>query len=232
MADEIDELFARTSATRDADADRAAIDRARSAVLSSLQPVRRMANNGIHASALFALFVLVAVASGTALGLHGLAVLSMADRVAIFAALAGMGAIDAVATARVMRPASGVIGGPYLLGAAALAFPALFASLFHGYDLVKFVPQGIPCLTAGLAIALPMGALVALILRRGFVLSWAAAGITAGLLSGLAGLGMLELHCPNLKAIHVMVWHMAVVLTSGVLGYSAGRAAEAMRRRA
>jgi hypothetical protein len=69
-----------------------------------------------------------------------------------------------------------------------------------------------------MVIAIPAGLATAWMLRRGFVLDWRAAGIAAGTLSGLAGLGMLELHCANLKAIHVIVWHVAVVLVSGMLG--------------
>jgi len=50
-----------------------------------------------------------------------------------------------------------------------------------------------------------------------------AAGLAAGTVAGLAGLGMLELHCPNLKAVHVLVWHVAVVAVSGGLGFALGR---------
>jgi hypothetical protein len=55
--------------------------------------------------------------------------------------------------------------------------------------------------------------------------------MAAGALSGLTGLAMLELHCPNLKAIHVMVWHLAVVIVSTVLGFTIGRVADFFRRR-
>jgi hypothetical protein len=42
--------------------------------------------------------------------------------------------------------------------------------------------------------------------------------MAAGTLAGLAGLGMLELHCPNFQLAHVLVWHIAVVLLSGAAG--------------
>jgi hypothetical protein len=74
-------------------------------------------------------------------------------------------------------------------------------------------------------------AAVVWILRRGFVLDWSKAGIVAGTLAGLTGLGMLELHCPNLKAIHVMVWHVAVVIVSGAAGFAIGWTADYFRRR-
>ncbi|HWB97785.1 MAG TPA: NrsF family protein, partial [Bryobacteraceae bacterium] len=47
-------------------------------------------------------------------------------------------------------------------------------------------------------------------------------GVAAGAFAGLAGIGMLELHCPNLAAMHVMVWHVAVLVVSGILGGLAG----------
>jgi hypothetical protein len=48
------------------------------------------------------------------------------------------------------------------------------------------------------------------------------AGLAVGVLSGLTGLGMLELDCPNPKAIHVLTWHVAVLVSSGLLGYTCG----------
>jgi hypothetical protein len=92
------------------------------------------------------------------------------------------------------------------------------------------VPEGVPCLRAGLLVALPAAVLVTWLLRRGFVLNWSAAGLAGGVLSGLTGLGMLEIHCPNLKAIHIMVWHIGVVLVSAVIGFAFGRIADLVGR--
>ncbi|HXK04781.1 MAG TPA: NrsF family protein, partial [Verrucomicrobiae bacterium] len=57
-----------------------------------------------------------------------------------------------------------------------------------------------------------------LVLRRGFAVNPMAAGLAAGTLASLAGVGMLELHCPNLEALHVLVWHTAVVPVSAFAG--------------
>jgi len=75
-------------------------------------------------------------------------------------------------------------------------------------------------------VALPAALVSTWILRRGLVLDWVTAGLAAGVLSGLAGLGMLELHCPYLNAIHAMVWHVAVVLISAMAGLAFGWIAE------
>ena len=67
--------------------------------------------------------------------------------------------------------------------------------------------------------ALPRGWWV---LRRGWVTHAAAAGLAAGVLAELAGVAMLELHCANLEALHVLVWHTLVVPVSGVAGAIVG----------
>jgi len=50
------------------------------------------------------------------------------------------------------------------------------------------------------------------------------AGLMAGTLAGLAGVGLLELHCPNFQATHILVWHTMVVPVSGALGGLVGLA--------
>ena len=109
-------------------------------------------------------------------------------------------------------------------GAGSLALMALFAALFGGYAMDGFVPEGVACLRAGLLHALPAAAGTWLILRRGMAVNRTAAGAAAGTLAGLAGVAMLELHCPNLRAIRVMAWHVAVVPISAGAGALAARA--------
>lgn len=230
MPNQIDDIFARSPVTSDARTERAAIDRVKSAILHDVHALRPIAGNWAFSLTLFSVWLLFAIGSAALLGMHGLAVLSPFERGAILGAIVLMAALSSAAAARTMRPASGFDGAPYFLAVASVGFPALFGILFHGYDLGWFVPQGVPCLRAGLMVAVPTGLVISLVLRRGFVLSWTSAGVVSGVLSGIAGLGMLELHCPNLKAIHVMVWHVAVVTTSGILGYLAGNIADKVRR--
>jgi hypothetical protein len=121
-----------------------------------------------------------------------------------------------------MCPAGGSrLGGTALLLALA-SFPAVTSAIFRGHSMIDFVPEGVPCLKAGLLVALPTAVLVTLLLRRGFVLDWRFAGFAGGVLSGLTGLGMLEVHCPNLKTIHIIVWHLGVLVVSAALGFAIG----------
>ena len=105
-------------------------------------------------------------------------------------------------------------------GSAALL--AVFAFLFRDYQTDHFFSIGIVCLLTGLLHAIPAALLGWLLLRRGFAVNPVSAGLVAGVLGGLAGVGMLELHCPNFQAAHVLVWHTAVVPLSGAAGALVG----------
>jgi len=202
--------------------DRAAA-RAEAAILKDLHSVTPLAPSWLYILILVLLFAAAAVDSASVLGMAGLFALSPPQRALIFGALFGTASLAAVACSRQMRPASGRNLSPlaWLLATSLLAL--VFALLFGGYDLLHFVHDGIPCLVAGLSVAVPTGFAIGLLLRRGFVLNWSAAGLAAGVLGGLAGLAMLEMHCPNLKAIHVIVWHVAVLMVTCALGFLVGR---------
>ena len=211
--------------------DRAAIKRAQGAILTDLRPVMPLAPLWVFTLAFLTIFVALAAVTGSVLGLHGIHALNTIQRALIFPALFVSSSLAAAACAREMRPAAGLHLGATALIVTAGLFPLLFSVVFEGYGTLNFVPEGIPCLVAGMCVAIPTGVITAWILRRGFVLDWCRAGTAGGALSGLTGLAMLELHCANLKAIHVMVWHVAVVIVSGILGFGVGRIVDSLRRR-
>jgi hypothetical protein len=161
----------------------------------------------------------------------GIRALDLYQRALVFPTLLAIAWLAAAACSREMRPAAGLRLSWLALIFPVGVFPVLFSLIFQNYSTRHLVTEGIPCLVAGLCVAIPTGLGIAWILRRGFVLDWGGAGMAAGALSGLTGLAMLELHCPNLKAIHVMVWHLAVVIVSTVLGFTIGRVADIFRRR-
>jgi hypothetical protein len=205
--------------------------RARSVIIGDLRPVRPLPASWILKLLFAGAFATVAVASGSLLGPHGFHALDDLQRAAIYSTLVALAMAAAVACSRQMRPAGGSrLGGVALLLALA-CFPAVASAIFRGYSTVNLVPEGVPCLRAGLLVALPTAILITWILRRGFVLDWSAAGLAGGVLSGLTGLGMLEVHCPNLKAIHILVWHLGVVAVSAALGFAIGRIADFAGRR-
>ncbi len=230
--DDIDRILTQSAHRAfQADAGRDAIERVERALLHDLRPVKPLAPVWAFTLALLAVFAALAIAIGTALGMHGFHVLSIGQRASIFSALLTAAWVASVACVREMRPAAGSRLSSIALLLPAVGFPVLFSLVFHDYSVQHFIAEGVPCLVAGLSVSIPTGFLVAFILHHGFVMDWSKAGAAAGTLGGLAGLGMLELHCPNLKAIHVMVWHVAVVVVSAVLGFTIGWIADEVRRR-
>jgi hypothetical protein len=159
------------------------------------------------------------VAGAARLGLYGIQNLSALEDALIFPVLGILMCLAAMALAGEMIPGSRRRVAPgFLLGAGSLALLAVFAMVFRDYGTERFVSQGVACLTAGLLHAIPVALASWLLLRRGFAVDSIAAGVVAGTLAGLAGLTMLELHCPNFEAPHVMLWHTAVMPLCGSAG--------------
>ena len=98
----------------------------------------------------------------------------------------------------------------------------MFALVFRDYRTDHFISAGVACLLTGLLLAIPAAFLSWLLLRRGFAVNPLAAGLVGGALAGLSGVTMLELHCANFQALHVLVWHTAVVPVSAAAGALVG----------
>jgi hypothetical protein len=98
----------------------------------------------------------------------------------------------------------------------------VFALVFRDYHTDHFIAAGVACLVTGVLLAIPAAVLSWALLRRGFAINPVAAGLVGGALAGLCGVTMLELHCANLQALHVLVWHTAVVPVSAAVGALVG----------
>jgi len=208
------------------DLDSAAIARAKASLPDSLGPVRPIRSARVFVFLFVTAFAAIALCGALMFGVRGLPVLSVVRRAIIFPVVLAGAWIAAIANVREMRPAGGSRMGPPALAIAFLAPLAAFALLFQDYNFQNFVPEGVKCLLAGLACAIPAVIIIFLLLRRGLILDYGTAGLTTGTLAGLAGLAMLELHCPILKAPHIMFWHVAVVWVSGISGWLVGRIAQ------
>jgi len=199
------------------------LERVSRAILPGLRPVRPLPPAPVIAAGLLLIGFAVAVAGALILGMYGIRRLSGVETAAIFTSLGLLAWLAARQGAAEMIPGSKRTLSPRLLApVASLLLIALFAILFGGYSMEGFASQGVPCLRAGLIHAAPVAAAAWLILRRGFVVNPVAARASAGALAGLAGVIMLQLHCPNLRAVHLIVWHVAVIPVSGVAGALAG----------
>jgi len=215
---DIDDVLHR-AASASPDVDPALVDRIANSLGASLRPVRPLPSSGVLVAILVAACVAAASAAAAILGPHGIRAMSAARIALIFPVLLTLISLAAVVCESEMIPGSRHRVAPWvLLVSGCLALTAVFALLFTDYRSERFVPQGIACLTAGLLLAIPTAVISWWVLRRGFAVNSLAAGVAMGTLAGLAGVSMLELHCRNFEAPHVMVWHTAVLALSGAAG--------------
>ena len=215
---DIDEILKR-AADGTQDVDPALLDRVARSIGSSLRPVRPLPASWIPICGLVLICGVVAVAGAMLLRPYGILKMSGLEIGLIFPAVGILIWIAAVLSVAEMIPGSRrPMASWVLLAGGCIGLALVFALLFHDYRTVRFVSRGVSCLTAGMVLALPASIAAGLLLRRGFAVNPAAAGLAIGTLAGMAGVTMLELHCPNFEAPHVMVWHIAVLAISGVLG--------------
>jgi hypothetical protein len=185
----------------------------------SLQPVRPLPSTWMLASGLILVCAVVALAAAALTGFHGIKALGPLPRMVIFGTLLALIYLVGVAFVDEMIPGSPRrLSAPALLAVVSAALLGVFALLFRNYQVDKFLRAGVACLSLGLLLAIPAGLLGWLLLRRGFAMHGLSAGIAGGTLAGLAGVTVLELHCANFQAPHVLLWHTAVVPLSAAGG--------------
>ena len=216
--EEIDEILNK-AARAPLDLEPALLERISGSIQSSLRPVRPLPPAWLMTCGLILICAVVSLGGAARAGFLGVEKMDLLERWLIFPVLGGLAWITGSGFVREMIPGSRrrVSSGSLLaLGCAALF--TLFALLFRDYRIDHFFSIGIVCLITGFIHAVPAGLLCWLLLRRGFAVNPVSAGLIAGTLAGLAGVGVLELHCPNFQAVHILVWHTAVVPVSAAAG--------------
>jgi hypothetical protein len=215
---EIDELLQR-AAKSTLEAEPVLLARVAGSIKSSMQPVRPLPAAWMLTVGLVLICAVVAIVGAARAGFYGIEKLGLWDRMLIFSTLTILIWMAATKLVREMIPGSLRLMSPraqLLMNTVALL--VLFSLLFRDYHTEHFLSAGIACLLTGVLHAIPAALLGWLLVRRGFAINSVAAGLTAGTLGGLAGVTMLELHCANFQALHVLLWHTAVVPASGALG--------------
>jgi hypothetical protein len=203
--------------------DAAAIDRARRQIPESLAPVRPMAPDGLYASMFLLIAGAVAALWAGLTGVRGLALLAAGQAAAVFGVVLALLLLAAFAVALDMRPGARTVRGVVVFGVAIAATEVVFLALFHDYAMGQFVANGVKCLGLGLSASAMTGVLAWLVLRRGYVVAPVSTGAAVGALAGLAGLAVLELHCPILTVPHIAVWHAGVLAASVGVGALVGK---------
>jgi hypothetical protein len=172
----------------------------------------------------------VAVAGALRAGFYGFEKMDLLERAVIFSALFFVAYAAGTEFVNAMIPGSRRhVSSSNLVAITMVILLAVFGLLFRDYHTEHFFYVGVVCLVTGVLHAIPVGLLSWLLLRRGFAVNPVAAGLVGGTLAGLAGITLLELHCPNFQAFHILVWHTAVVPVSAALGALLARV---LRRRA
>ena len=191
----------------------------------SLRPVRPLPPTWVLTGGVFLICATIALAGAARAGFNGFAKMDLLERALIFSTLIILAWLAATQFVHEMIPGSRRrISAEGVLALGSVALLSVFAALFHDYHTDHFVSAGLICLAMGVAHAIPAALLSWWVLRRGFAVNPQSAGLVAGTIGGLAGVGLLELHCPNFQAMHILIWHTAVLLVSAALGTLLGRA--------
>jgi len=215
---EIDDILQRAaSSAREVPAQ--LLERIAGSIEPSLRPVRPFAPNWVLSGALGLTGGATALIGAARAGFQGFEALGFLSRVLILSALAVFIWASARRAVDEWTPGSprrlSTLG---LVAALTVALAVAFSLLFDDYRTENFVPAGLTCLCTGVLHAIPAALLAWWVLRRGCVLDSVSGGLAVGALAGLAGLAVLELHCANFEALHVLVWHTLVVPVSAGFG--------------
>jgi len=207
------------------------LKRIQAGILENLKPVRPLPPSRILLFA-FALIFLSVVAVGTLkLGMNGWSVLSLGQKIAIFATLAASAVLLALSMVRQIVPGSKHAVSPNTLPTAVLVVLMLvIATMFRSEEESAFVANGLMCIRNGLEYSIPTALLFWMLLRRGAILFPKLIGAAAGGFSGLIGLSVLEINCSNLNVYHILVWHWGVILIASLAGVTLGAAVEYIDR--
>jgi hypothetical protein len=230
--EEIDEALRKASRVS-SKVEPALLNRIADSIRPSSGPVRPLPPNSVLTGALVLVCATVALAGAARTGFDGIERLGIWERVLIFSTLGLLAWMASKEFVAELIPGSRHrFSAHAVLTFASIALLVVFALLFRNYRTDHFISSGIACLLAGLVIAIPAALLSSLLLRRGFAVNPASAGLTGGALAGVSGVTMLELQCSNFQALHVLVWHTAVLPVSAAAGALVGWAAHALWRKA
>ena len=204
-----------------------------SRLASDLRPVRPLPRSGLFLAALGSLCAMIAALGIYREGTAGFHAMSSLQSVSILIALAVCSAISASSLVHQIVPGSRHRFQPETLPAAVTGSLLLVAiAIFQFRDETSFWPGIWFCIRMGLSFASLAAVPFWLLLRRGAVLSPPATVTAAGLLAGLAGMTVVEVHCPNLDLPHVLISHVGTPVLSALLGYVIGVLGEAVLRHA
>lgn len=200
----------------------AVANRIRAQIKSDTRPARPMMSDAAYVLIFACAAAAAALLFAALLGFKALQ-LAPVTVIAMLAVIAVMAAWSGLMVARTMRPGSGRVFGLLSGAMAVIAYEAVVMNVFSSYSMTLFVHRGMTCLSLGVACGVVASVPIWLVARRGFAVERLKSGAMIGLLSGLAGLAALTLHCPVFEVPHAAVWHGGVILVCVAAGMLVSR---------
>lgn len=202
-------------------------------ILSNLRPVLPLPGASRVTVTLLLCSLIVITAADWRLGIAGWlarnSLQASVDLSLLGLALAGLANV----LARQMMPGSRLhVSAWFFLAAPLLALLGADILLFGYRWNPQFLPLALSCWEIGVVCAAVSAPLFWLSLRRGLSLSPVTHGATAGLLGGLVGVTVLEIHCPYLDRLHISAGHLGAAVTSTLVGAAWGGLQNRLRHRA
>ena len=198
---------------------------------ADLSPVRPMAAKRYFLGALVGIFISFVVIAVYRMGAFAIAVMTPLQIAAILSVLAIAAGLLAYSLVNQMVPGSRHRIPPMLLLVAiAITLTITIAVSFDFQHEPDFWIECWTCIQAGTPIGILAAVPFWLVLRRGAILSPGMTGAATGLLVGLVGTSVLEIHCPNLDAWHILVSHLGVAIMGALVGLVTGLTARNHRR--
>ena len=196
-------------------------------IAADLRPVRPMAAKRYLFGALVAIFISFAAIGVYRMGAFAIAVMTPPQIAAILSGLAIATGLLAYSLVNQVVPGSRHRIPPMLLlFGIAITLTITIAVLFQFQHERHFWMQCWACIRTGTPIGILAAVPFWLVLRRGAILSPGMTGTATGLLAGLVGTSVLEIHCPNLYAWHILVSHLGVAIICALGGLVTGLTVE------
>jgi FtsH-binding integral membrane protein len=213
--DRCSELQAVLDSAEPADFPKALQSRIEAAILPGLKPVSPLPGVWrITATLLLCVVAMVAVANWE-IGVAGWRARN-GLQVSVDFTLLGLSALVLAFTlAKQMAPGSRYIAPPSVfILTPLLALLAAVVVLFGYHWRPPFWPRAFSCWEIGVVCAALSAPLFWLVLHRGRSLNPVSQGTMTGLLAGIVGVTVLEIHCPNLDRMHIVTGHLGAAVTA------------------
>ena len=199
---------------------------------ANLRPVHPVAPARYFFAAFVGIFVSVAAYGVYHLGAFAIAAMPPLQTAAILSALAVSTGLLAYSLVQQMVPGSLHRISPGMLPVSITILLAIAITILFQFQHERdFWGNTWTCIRAGTPFGVLSAVPIWLLLRRGVLLSPSVAGAATGLFAGLVGSTVLEIHCPNLNAWHILVSHLGVAILCTMAGLMSGLTIEMVGKR-